>query len=302
MCVRPLTLPDFLDSKKSVNSGKFGGPKSPPYPSRGPPTHPGYGGPSQSYGIDPSSQNYGTDPLSQSYGNDIPSPLLPGHGHDYKPLRGIGGGSAGLQGGSNPSAGYSYSSLSDKNNKYNSYDDYHDGPPTSSYYNQFSSSDGPKSFVAVSGHLSGDDDPDGGVININHGNDYDSASDRPQAPHHLPSSSKNSASYKSGGGGISGRYDYQHRITDPLHPLRNYHSIEHNNEDMYTKLRQEYQTKRAKPTVSSPVSPHYSYNDDFNEPSPTSIELRHVKSDNSGSGDKAPKSKAYWRMSYTQNV
>lgn len=258
-----------MDSKKPDKPVKYGASKSPPYPSRGPPSHPGYGGP------------------SQSYGNDFTSPSVPGHGHDFTPIRGGGG-----------SAGYSYSSSPDGDNRYNSYDDYHDGP--SPVFNQYST--GPKSFVSVSSHLSGDEDPEGGVINIDHGRDYDSTVDRPQG---YPSpSSKNSPSY-SGGGGKSGRYDY-HRAADTSRPSRNYHSTGHDAGDAYPRPRQGYQTKETSAPSLAPSSPYYSYGEDSNEPSPTSIESRLAKNGNPGNSGrgvgKDPKSKAYWRMSYTQNV
>lgn len=227
VCYRPLTLPNFLTSKKPVKSGKYGASK--------PPVRlPGYG--SYSVGNGPSSS--------------------PVHEHDFTPSRGP-----------SNSAGYSYGTS-------NNYDDYNDGP---SYHH--SSSTGPQSFVSMSSNF--DEGEPEGMININHGSGYDS-SDYQKYPYQ-PSSSKVSPSYNSGRS--SGNYD-------PLHPLRNYHSTGHDNEDMYTKLREEYQTKRS----GGSKSPYYhQYSNDYNEPSSSS-----VQSSLHENGEKPPKKKAYWRMSYVQ--
>lgn len=226
VCFRPLTLPNFLTSKKPVKSGKYGASK--------PPVRlPGYG--SYSTGNGPSS--------------------APVHEHDFTPSRGP-----------SSSAGYSYGTN-------NNYDDYHDGP---SYHH--SSSTGPQSFVSMSSNF--DEGEPEGMININHGSGYNS--NDYQKYNYQPSSSKISSSYNSGRS--SGHYD-------PLHPLRNYHSTGHDNEDMYTKLRQEYETKSR-----GTKSPYYhQYSNDYNEPSSTS-----VQSSLQNNAEKPPKKKAYWRMSYVQ--
>jgi len=207
----------------------------------------------------PSSGSYG----SYNYGNRGPST---GHIHDFTPVRGGGRGSSGSSG----STGYSYGTGTP--NKY--FDDYQDGP---SYH---SSSNGPKSFVSMSSHVDNDEPDD--VINIDHG--YD-----PSA-HHPSSSTKVSPSYR-------GRTSSSHYESDPLHPLRDYHSTGHDDEGMYTRLRQEYQSKgRAK---SQPSSPYYHSLGDYNEPDSTSVHMTRHR-DNDQPDGKLHKKKTYW-MSYTQN-
>uniref|UniRef100_A0A2S2QBX3 Uncharacterized protein n=1 Tax=Sipha flava TaxID=143950 RepID=A0A2S2QBX3_9HEMI len=240
---RPLTLPNFLDSKKPAKSSRYGAPYKKPY-------------------ARPS--NY----RSGGFGNGPPPPpsssssSLPVHGHDFVPLRGTGAG------------GYSYGTgLPGKN-----FDDYHDGP---SSYHHSSSSDGPKSFVSMSSNLN-EDDLDG-VINIDHGRAYDPSSDdrryRPSSPYGAQSSSH----YRSG---------------DPLHPLRNYHASDHQNEHMYDRLRQEYQRKSSVNPVAS-LSPYFQHYNDYNEPSSTSVQSRRYDVDADGGDDGK---KAYWSMSYTQGT
>lgn len=244
-CHRPLTLPNFLDTKKPVKSSKYSAPFKKPYV-RPPKFH------------------------SNSFGSDGPSSSssLPVHGHDFMPLRGSSGGAA----------GYSYGTgLPNKN-----FDDYHDGP--SSYH--VPSSDGPKSFVSMSSNLD-EDEPDE-VINIDHGRAYDPSDDqRYQHSSSSPYGAKSSSHYQSSG--------------DPLHPLRNYHASDHDNEHMYDRLRQEYQRKSsANPAV--PLSPYFQSHGDYNEPSSTSVQSRRHDIDADGGGDKLDNKKAYWSMSYTQDA
>lgn len=159
------------------------------------------------------------------------------------------------------SSGYSYGTGFSNQN----FDDYYDGP-------------GPKSFVSVSSNL--DDGEPEGVLNINHGYGYGPSDDRPHR--------QSSASY---GIRSSGHYESD----DPLHPLRDYHSTNHDNEDMYARLRQEYETKGS--SKSSPYFPNYG---DYQESSPNSVLIsKQYSDDNSGSPQRK---KAYWSMSYVQDV
>lgn len=202
---------------------------------------------------------------SNSFGHDGPSSSLPVHGHDFTPLRGSSGGPAGFSYGAGPPSKH--------------FDDYPDGP--ASYHH---SSDGPKSFVSMSSNLD-EDEPDE-VINIDHGRAYDPADDqRYHSPPSSPYGAKTSGHYQS---------------SDPLHPLRNYHASDHDNEHMYNRLRQEYQRKSSanRAVPSSPYFPHYS---DYNEPSSTSVQSRRHDVGTDGDGDKLDKKKATWSMSYTQS-
>lgn len=169
------------------------------------------------------------------------------------------------------SGGYSYGTGS--SNKH--FDDYHDGP--SSYH---SSSDGPKSFVSMSSNLNEDDLDE--VINIDHGRAPDPSEDQRYYSSSSPYGAKSSSHYQS---------------SDPLHPLRNYHASDHDNEHMYDRLRQEYQRKSSvNPVVS--LSPYFQHYNDYNEPSSTSVQSRRHDFDTDGDSDKK---KAYWSMSYTQS-
>lgn len=202
---------------------------------------------------------------SNSYGSGLSSV----HGHDFKPFRG-------------GSGSYSYSAgLPPRKH----FDDYHDGPSSSPYHDRLSSpyhhyptssSDGPKSYVSMSTNLN-DDDSDG-VIAIDHGRggDEEDASD-----------------------------NYRHQ-SDPLHPLRGYHASDHDHDhDMYARLRQEYQKKSGK----SSLSPYFQQHGDYNyEPSSVYSRRHEASSDDDGDdgadeGDgKSPRKKAYWRMSFVQKA
>ncbi|XP_050429351.1 peroxidase-like isoform X2 [Adelges cooleyi] len=184
------------------------------------------------------------------------------HEHDFKPSRGTHSmgrpyspsysaapySSAGI--------GHDYSSLS-SSKPYSgpkSYDDYLDP----------SGGGGPKSFMTVGNY---EDSSDGGdVISIDHGEAYES--------------SKTSPSERSGS-----RYT---REDDPLHPLRDYHKTGHDNEEMYSRLRDEYRS-RSKPKGSS-----FDDGDDQNEPSSSSVNYRATP--------EKKKNNAYWRMSFVQSV
>lgn len=177
--------------------------------------------------------------------------------------------SHGPAGHSHSPAGYSYGGGGGNQH----FDDYHDGP----------SSTGPKSFVSVSNRLNGEGGPDG-VINIDH-QAYAGPAPRP---------------YRGDTGGAD---DYE---PDPLHPLRDYHATGHDDEDMYVRLRHEYQSKaRAQP---SPYFRDYGYEPSSNAPV-RSTGHRDQRSRHGGGGGGggvgnggARESKAYWRMSYVQDV
>jgi len=244
---RPLTLPNYLDSKKPVKSHK------------------------PSYYARPASSSYG----SQSYGDGGSA-----HGHDFIPLRGS------SDYGGDDAAGYSYGVGAP--NKY--FGDYQDGPPpppptsSSSYHTA-----GPKSFVSVSSRLK-EYAPDGAVINVHHGYGYDTADDGRyrHRPYHAPA-----ADYESDESG------------DPLHPLRDYHSTAHDDEDMYARLRHEYQSKARKSPALPASSPYFvsargaGGDDDYGEPSSSRAEWTRQR-DVDGQAPK--KQQAYWRMSFTQDV
>lgn len=232
---RPLTLPNFLNSKKPFKSNKYGNEYKSPY-------------------VRPSSYSPNSHDGSRYSSGPFPSLNPAVNGHDFTPLRGNSG---------SDSAGYSYSTgLSNQN-----FDDYHDGP-------------GPKSFVSVSTNL--DNGGPEGVLNINHGYGYDYSSDD-QTPHR-----QSLASYDV-------RSPDQYESTDPLHSLHNYHSTTHEDEDLYGKLKQEYDTRGGE--KSSPYFPNYG---DYQESLPTSIQPSKQYSDERN--DKAQRKKAYWSMSYVQNI
>ncbi|XP_015365016.1 PREDICTED: uncharacterized protein LOC107162575 [Diuraphis noxia] len=224
---RPLTLPNYLDSKKPVKSSKYGASKAPSYP---------------------------RPPAFNSYGNggsSSASPLL--HSHDFVPLRGKGnGGGTGGFGGGNSATGYSYGVVEGLQSD-GDFDDYRDVPSPYLSRPLLGGGDGPKSFVSMTRSNSDEADP-GDVFNIDHGR----------------------GSY----GGVKG----------PPRDHRGYSSADHDYED---------DTYRGhEPAKSVPISPYYYRSGDYaHEPSSTSVQSKIHDTDG-----KPPKSKAYWRMSYVQDI
>ncbi|XP_025192930.1 peroxidasin homolog [Melanaphis sacchari] len=225
---RPLTLPNFLDSKKPVKSNKYGAPKAPTY-------HP------RPFGY----KNHGSGSSSSS------SSAL--HGHDFVPLRGgsSGGGFGGVRGGS-PASKYSYGVGGGKQTD-GEFDDYHDIPSPYSGRPLSNSDEGPKSFVSMTRSNSDDVDP-ADVYNINHG---------------------------------QGSYDV---VEDTPRDYHGHFSADSDDED------DAYHGHGS--SKSLPKSPYFYRSGDYAyEPSSTSVQSRLHDAD-----DKSPKSKAYWRMSYVQDV
>lgn len=263
-----MTLPNYLDLKKTKPKATYR-PSSKPYVHR----------PAAAYGDFGGSQQQHYD-------------------FDFTPTRGGNGG------GSDGSAGYSYHG-SPPAAKYN-YDDYHDeGPSSSPYDHYYSPSSGPKSFISVK---NADEDGPDGVINIDHGHRGDESSKVKGSSPSYGASTKGSKKGPSGGGSYGHYYSSgpsSEADSDPLHPLRDYHSTGHDNEDMYIKLRHEYQSKAAKPktTSSSSSSPYYYHRSDYQEPSSTSVHsTRHAGgAAEDDSAVRPAKKKAYWRMSFVQN-
>lgn len=222
---RPLTLPNYLDSKKPVKSSKYGASKAPSYPR--PPTFNSYG----------------------SGGSSGASPLL--HGHDFVPIRG--GGIGGVGGGSS-SAGYSYGVGSGLQSD-GEFDDYRDVPSPYSGRPLSGGSGGSKSFVSMT-RSNSDESDHGDVINIDHGR---------------------------------GAYDV---VEGPSRDYRGYSSTDHDDE--------ENTYHGHGPSRSVPKSPYFYRSTDYaHEPSSTSVQSRIHEIDVDG---KPPKSKAYWRMSYVQDI
>ncbi|KAF0766189.1 peroxidase-like [Aphis craccivora] len=228
---RPLTLPNYLDSKKPVKSSKYGASKKPKYHPR-PFGYKGYGSGSSS---------------------GASSQL---HDHDFVPLRGGGSGASfGGTGGGSPAAGYSYGVGGGKYSD-GEFDDYHDVPSPYSGLPLSDSGRGPKSFVSMT-RSNSDEADHGDIININHGH---------------------------------GSYDVHE---GPSRDYRGYSSADHDDED------DTYHDHRI--TKSSPKSPYFYRGSDYAyEPSSTSIQS--TQSRLQDAQDKPPKSKAYWRMSYVQDI
>lgn len=224
---RPLTLPNYLDSKKPIKSSKYGASKAPSYPR--PPAFKGYGSGSGSGA----------------------SPLL--HGHDFVPLRG-GSSGGGIRGVGGASSGYSYGVGSGLQSD-GEFDDYRDLPSPYSGRPFSGGRGGPKSFVSMT-RSNSDEADSGDVINIDHGR---------------------------------GTYDV---VEGPSRDYHGYLSADHDDED---------DTYRGHgPSKSVPKSPYFYRSGDYaHEPSSTSVQSRIHDIDAEG---KPPKSKAYWSMSYVQDV
>lgn len=268
---RPLTLPNFLDSKRPVKSHK--------------PSYHGRPAPGSYYG-------------SYDYGGSA-------HGHDFTPLRGERAGSY-RGGGADDPSGYSYGA----SDKYFGGDYGSRGPPppptpsSSSYYTA-----GPKSFVSVSSRLK-EYAPDGAAIDVDHGYGYDTAA---------YDDDDDGGRYRYRGGGTGGgptdprAADYESADVesagggDPaLHPSRDFRSRHHDGE---------HHIDGAYPPASSPyfvtARGGAAYggggggggDDDYGEPSSSRAEWTGGRRDDGGRGApvKRPQ-KAYWRMSYTQDV
>jgi len=230
---RPLTLPNFLDSKKPG--------KSTVSHSRRPYTI--YGG---------------------SGGSSSSSVV---HGHDFKPSRGSSGG--GL-------SGYSYGTGGGPHA-----DDYHDGQ-LSPYHSPPVT--GPKSFVSVSSDL-GEDVADG-AYNVDHapnGYDYYSSGDR--------------SGYRSPSYDYAGNHD--RALPSGRYETDDYRSPGPDDENVYPRFGHEYSANDGA-EKSSPYYPSNLYGD-YSEPSSTSVQSSR-RSNIDGGGKSPRKQKAFWRMSYVQNI